>query len=89
MESREAFVTGTLRFDSERRNCQVLVCTSEMGAEMWAMPHNRLCVVVPSTTQREPAVAAAPGFSTEAVQTPARVNVTCVTPLGEEVASTS
>ena len=29
------------------------------------------------------------GFSTEAVQTPARVNVTCVTPLGEEVASTS
>jgi hypothetical protein len=33
--------------------------------------------------------AAAPGFSAEAVQTPARVNVTCVTPLGEEVASTS
>jgi hypothetical protein len=31
----------------------------------------------------------APGFSTEAVQVPARVNVTCVTPLGEEVASTS
>ena len=30
-----------------------------------------------------------PGFSVEAVQTPARVNVTCVTPLGEEVASTS
>jgi hypothetical protein len=30
-----------------------------------------------------------PGFSTEAVQAPARVNVTCVTPLGEEVASTS
>jgi hypothetical protein len=30
-----------------------------------------------------------PEFSTEAVQTPARVNVTCVTPLGEEVASTS
>jgi hypothetical protein len=30
-----------------------------------------------------------PGFSTEAVQEPARVNVTCVTPLGEEVASTS
>jgi hypothetical protein len=30
-----------------------------------------------------------PGFSTEAVQTPARVNVTCVTPLGEEVASIS
>jgi hypothetical protein len=29
-----------------------------------------------------------PGFSTEAVQIPARVNVTCVTPLGEEVAST-
>ena len=29
------------------------------------------------------------GFSTEAVQTRARVNVTCVTPLGEEVASTS
>jgi hypothetical protein len=29
------------------------------------------------------------GFSVEAVQTPARVNVTCVTPLGEEVASTS
>jgi hypothetical protein len=29
-----------------------------------------------------------PGFSVEAVQTPARVNVTCVTPLGEEVAST-
>jgi hypothetical protein len=25
---------------------------------------------------------------TEAVQTPVRVNVTCVTPLGEEVAST-
>jgi hypothetical protein len=25
----------------------------------------------------------------EAVQTPARVNVTCVTPLGEDVASTS
>ena len=31
----------------------------------------------------------APRVSTEAVQTPARVNVTCVTPLGEEVASTS
>jgi hypothetical protein len=31
----------------------------------------------------------APGFSIEAVQTPARVNVTCVTPLGEEAASTS
>jgi hypothetical protein len=30
-----------------------------------------------------------PGFSTEAVQPPARVNVTWVTPLGEEVASTS
>jgi hypothetical protein len=30
-----------------------------------------------------------PGFSVEAVQAPARVNVTCVTPLGEEVASTS
>jgi hypothetical protein len=30
----------------------------------------------------------APGFSTEAGQPPARVNVTCVTPLGEEVAST-
>jgi hypothetical protein len=29
-----------------------------------------------------------PGLSTEAVQPPARVNVTCVTPLGEEVAST-
>ena len=29
------------------------------------------------------------GFSTEAVQTPARLNVTCVTPLGEEVASSS
>ena len=29
-----------------------------------------------------------PEFSTEAVQTPARVNVTCVTPPGEEVAST-
>ena len=29
-----------------------------------------------------------PGFSTEAVQAPARVNVTWVTPLGEEVAST-
>jgi hypothetical protein len=28
-----------------------------------------------------------PRVSTEAVQTPARVNVTCVTPLGEEVAS--
>ena len=28
-----------------------------------------------------------PGFSTEAVHTPARVNVRCVTPLGEEVAS--
>jgi positive regulator of sigma E activity len=26
--------------------------------------------------------------ATEAIQTPARVNVTCVTPLGEEVAST-
>jgi hypothetical protein len=26
--------------------------------------------------------------ATEAVQTPARVNVTCVTPLGEEMAST-
>src|SRR6266540_5033190 len=38
-----------------------------MGTEMWAMPRNRLCVVVPSTTQREPAVAAAPGFSTGAV----------------------
>jgi hypothetical protein len=30
-----------------------------------------------------------PGFTTEAVQSPARENVTCVTPLGEEVASTS
>jgi hypothetical protein len=29
-----------------------------------------------------------PGFSTEAVQPAARVNVTCVTPPGEEVAST-
>jgi len=28
-------------------------------------------------------------FSTEAVQPPTRVNVTCVTPLGEEVASIS
>jgi hypothetical protein len=67
MESREAFVTGTLRLDSERRNCQDLVCTSEMGTEMWAMPRKRLCIVVTSTTQREPAVAAAPGFSTGAV----------------------
>jgi hypothetical protein len=31
----------------------------------------------------------APGFSTESVQTLARVNVTCVTPLGEETASIS
>jgi hypothetical protein len=30
-----------------------------------------------------------PGCSAEAVQIPARVNVTCVTPLGEEVASIS
>jgi hypothetical protein len=30
-----------------------------------------------------------PGFSTEAIHTAARVNVTCVTPLGEELASTS
>jgi hypothetical protein len=30
-----------------------------------------------------------PEFATEAVQAPARVNVTCVTPLGEEMASTS
>jgi hypothetical protein len=30
-----------------------------------------------------------PGFWTEAVQPAARVNVTCVTPLGEEMASTS
>ena len=30
----------------------------------------------------------APRFSTEADQTPARVNVTWVTPLGEDVAST-
>ena len=30
-----------------------------------------------------------PGFSTKAVQTPARLNVTWVTPLGEEVASMS
>ena len=30
-----------------------------------------------------------PWVSSGAVQTPARVNVTCVTPLGEEVASTS
>ena len=30
-----------------------------------------------------------PGFSVEAVQTPARVKVKCVTPLGEDVASTS
>jgi len=29
------------------------------------------------------------GFSTKAVQTRVRVNVTCVTALGEEVASTS
>jgi hypothetical protein len=29
------------------------------------------------------------GFSTAAVHAPARVNVTCVTPLGEEVASIS
>jgi hypothetical protein len=28
-------------------------------------------------------------FAAEAVQAPARVNVTCVTPLGEEMASTS
>jgi hypothetical protein len=33
--------------------------------------------------------AAAPGSSTDAVQAPARVNVTCVTPLGAEVASIS
>jgi hypothetical protein len=33
--------------------------------------------------------AAVPWFSVETVQTAARVNVTCVTPLGEEVASTS
>ena len=30
-----------------------------------------------------------PGVSIEAVQSPARVNVTCVTPLGEETASIS
>ena len=30
-----------------------------------------------------------PRVPDEAVQTPARVNVTCVTPLGEELASTS
>ena len=29
------------------------------------------------------------GSRASAIQTPARVNVTCVTPLGEEVASTS
>ena len=40
----------------------------------------------PSTTARplQP-----PGTATETVQVPARVNVTCVTPLGDEVASTS
>ena len=53
---------------------------------------------MPQTPQRrlvgsrrcgEGGLATLPGFSTEAVQAPARVNVTCVTPLGEEVASTS
>jgi hypothetical protein len=40
-----------------------------------------------TTPVRVPSHAAALGFSTQAVQAPARVNVTCVTPLGEEVAS--
>ena len=39
--------------------------------------------------RHEPAAPRRPGFSVEAVQTSTRVNVTCVTPLGEEVASTS
>ena len=42
----------------------------------------------PSEGREELAARPWPGFSVEAVQTPARVNVTCVTPLGEEVAST-
>jgi hypothetical protein len=46
-------------------------------------------VVWATTTPLRVSHAAAPGFSTEAVQAPARVKVTCVTPLGEEVASIS
>ena len=52
--------------------------------------------IVSRSADAEPAVAkASPRFAfavqphaTEAVQTPARVKVTCVTPLGEEVVST-
>ncbi|NED97050.1 class I SAM-dependent methyltransferase [Phytoactinopolyspora alkaliphila] len=40
------------------------------------------------TLSCEDSVAIEPGVSAEVVQAPARVNVTCVTPLGEEVAST-
>ena len=40
-------------------------------------------------TENELETYASPGSSTEAVQRPARVNVRCVTPLGEEVASIS
>jgi hypothetical protein len=43
----------------------------------------------PRLSRRRPKPCPRPGFLTEAVQTPARLNVTCVTPLGEEVASTS
>lgn len=37
--------------------------------------------------REEPATRPRPGFSIEAVQARARVNVTCVTPLGEDVDS--
>ena len=47
-------------------------------------------VVWPTTTPVRVLATRPPrGFSTEAVQAPARVKVTCVTPLGEEVASIS
>jgi hypothetical protein len=57
------------------------------GCDRW-FGRSRTPCTGPSEGREELAARPGPGFSVEAVQTPARVNVTCVTPLGEEVAST-
>jgi hypothetical protein len=63
-----------------------VMCVPCRWTESWRV---RPCRLATTTPVRVLATRPRPGLSTEAFQAPARVNVTCVTPLGEGVASTS
>jgi hypothetical protein len=71
---------GAMPLSLKERSPSITVCRRRG----WLTRNEQVRLTPPFRAKPYPA----PGCSTEAVYTPARVNVTCATPLGEEVAST-